>query len=128
MKYVCVKSILLDEFQADCLPSGFQIKVEEGTVWHNAEDNIIGGEIHLECESEQSGVSWIEIDKTILSDSFIPLSDDVDLLKGENKEVVKAIITLVQHEVTPEMYERWFNEEKERSQTEEFYDPINTQN
>ena len=43
-------------------------------------------------------------------------------------KIADAITTLVQHEVTPKMYEQLWNAEKERSQTEEFYDPLHTQN
>lgn len=44
------------------------------------------------------------------------------------EKIADAITTLVQQEVTPKMYEQLWNAEKERSQTEEFYDPLYTQN
>ena len=45
-----------------------------------------------------------------------------------DQKIMKAIITLVQHEITPEMYAKLWNAEKEKSQIEEFYEPIHTQN
>lgn len=50
----------------------------------------------------------------------------MELLKDQ--KIMKAIITLVQHEITPEMYAKLWNAEKEKSQIEEFYEPIHTQN
>lgn len=48
----------------------------------------------------------------------------MELLKDQ--KIMKAIITLVQHEITPEMYAKLWNAEKEKSQIEEFYEPIHT--
>lgn len=50
----------------------------------------------------------------------------MDILK--DPKIIQAIITLVQHEVTPEMYAKLWDAEKERSQMEEFYEPIHTRN
>ena len=46
----------------------------------------------------------------------------------KDQKIAQAIVTLVQQEVTPEMYEKLWRAEKERSQMEEFYEPIHTHN
>ena len=45
-----------------------------------------------------------------------------------DSEFKKAIVTLMQHEVTPAIYETIWNQEMERIQIEEFYEPLYTQN
>lgn len=43
-------------------------------------------------------------------------------------ELKRAITVLMQHEVTPEIYEEIYNQEIERIQIEEFYEPLYAHN
>lgn len=71
MKYRCIKGFVLDSYDDDGFRVDETFDVEEGTVYEETPENIIGGEVHLENETH-----WIEITRETLNEYFEEVSDD----------------------------------------------------
>lgn len=71
-------------------------------------------------------ITWRKILKQKMGNAYRGENNMLNL--EMDTELKKAIITLMQHEVTPAIYETIWNQEIERIQIEEFYEPLYTQN
>lgn len=69
MRYRCVDVLEIEEYVDDMRTGNFFV-VTEGSIW--CEDNIslLGGEVHLECESGCDNTGWIEITRADLKEYF----------------------------------------------------------
>ena len=63
MRYKCKNAMEIEKYDEHCFPTGNYDVVTEGSVWYENDVNMIGGEVHLECESGGENVGWIEITK-----------------------------------------------------------------
>jgi len=71
MKYICKKELYLPTYD----DNGFIMENEQGTVpigsvWYPSDEYMIGGEVHLECESGCDDFGWIEITRDDLANNF----------------------------------------------------------
>lgn len=70
MRYRCVNALEIEQYDSDgCRTGGFGV-VTEGSIWYEDDVNMIGGEVHLECESGCDDAGWIEISKADLEECF----------------------------------------------------------
>lgn len=70
MKYRCIKGFCIDCCDGDGFRVDETFDVEEGTVYEETTENIIGGDVHLETEN-----NWIEISKEHLKEYFEEVSE-----------------------------------------------------
>lgn len=70
MRYKCVNALEIEQYDADCYQTGDFCVVPEGSIWFEDDVNLIGGEVHLECESGCDDVGWIEITRATLTECF----------------------------------------------------------
>lgn len=70
MRYKCISAMEIEKYDEECFPTGNYGVVTEGSLWHKDDVNMIGGEVHLECESDCEDVSWIEITMADLKECF----------------------------------------------------------
>lgn len=70
MKYRCIKGFLLDVYDGDGFHVDETFDVEEGTVWEETEENLLGSDVHLENETH-----WIEIAKEHLEEYFAEVEE-----------------------------------------------------
>lgn len=75
MKYKCIKEMCIGKVDADGfhVPNEYGI-VPAGSIWYEDDANIIGGDVHLECESGADDMGWIEITKDDLKENFEPVN------------------------------------------------------
>ena len=69
MRYKCVSEFDVEEYVDDFHTGNF-FSITEGSIWCENDVNLIGGEVHLECESGCEGVGWIEITRADLEECF----------------------------------------------------------
>lgn len=70
MRYRCVNALVIELYDADCGRTGEFCAVPEGSIWRKDDVDMIGGEVHLECESGCDDVVWIEITRADLDECF----------------------------------------------------------
>lgn len=70
MRYKCVNALEIEQYDEGCCRTGNFCVVTEGSIWCEDDVNIIGGEVHLECESGCDDVWWIEIPRADLEECF----------------------------------------------------------
>lgn len=70
MRYKCIKDMEIELYGTDCCRTGSFGMVTEGSVWYEDDVDMIGGEVHLECESGCEDTGWIEITRADLEECF----------------------------------------------------------
>lgn len=70
MRYKCIHDMEIELYDADCCRTGSFGMVEEGSIWHESDADMISGEVHLECESGCDDAGWIEITRADLKECF----------------------------------------------------------
>jgi len=62
MEYKCIKEMKLRRYGEGCLMTKEYSIVPIGSIWIRDDDeNLIGGEVHLECTEGDDDLGWIEI-------------------------------------------------------------------
>ncbi len=75
MEYRCIKEMHLQKFDEDGFSTDEYGTVTVGSTWYEDKTaDIIGGEVHLDCENEED-FGWIEITKADLKEFFEPVDD-----------------------------------------------------
>lgn len=75
MKYRCIKSMKLMEYDENCEQTEECNILPVGSIWQK--DNagsLIGGEVHLDCIEGANGFGWIEITERSLKENFEPIN------------------------------------------------------
>ncbi len=70
MRYKCINAMEIEKYDENGFPTGNFGVITEGSIWYEDDVNMIGGEVHLECESGCEDVGWIEITQKDLEDCF----------------------------------------------------------
>lgn len=70
MRYKCIKDMEIELYDADCCRTGSFGMVTEDSIWNEDNSDMIGGEVHLECESGCECAGWIEITRADLEECF----------------------------------------------------------
>lgn len=81
MKYECVKSFVVDEYDEGCFCTGKSTKIEKGEIfqYNDSKSNLIGGEVHLSNDG-----TWIEISFETLREHFYEVYET-----GGNRKCIK---------------------------------------
>lgn len=70
MRYKCISAMEIEKYDGNCSPTGSFGVITEGSVWYEDDVDMIGGEVHLECESGCEDAGWIEITRADLEECF----------------------------------------------------------
>lgn len=73
MRYKCVSALEIENYDEHGFCTGDFAVVPEESIWYEDDINIIGGEVHLECESGCEDLGWIEITRADLDECFVKI-------------------------------------------------------
>lgn len=70
MRHKCVTAFEIEKYDDDGFFTGDFAVVPEESIWCEDDVNLIGGEVHLQCEGGTDDVGWIEITRATLEEYF----------------------------------------------------------
>lgn len=76
--YKCIKPFDVTAVDDDGFSTDKFVSVEKNSLWKLSESSstIIGGECHLDCVDKNTKVSWIEIPREYLAETFEEVHND----------------------------------------------------
>lgn len=76
MKYKCINEFIVPRCDDDCFDiEGEYFHVLVGSLWELGDDNMIGGEVHLDCVEGSNEFTWVEIPNEDFKENFVGVQE-----------------------------------------------------